>query len=215
MLLQPWVSSNISSPPLSESRWNRIKTVGNVGNTFESYGLTGRGPSQTSYNVAGAMFDICAAIFSVVQKGACVMTHMAQYPANRLGSQRPGAIWRETWERESATNSLASWQSKALKITWNHKVIKPIWDISILLSYCIWLPHHANVRWQTKGVCNQTVGDCNQTKATTNNWCLLNCLTLVGNAWNVRWMLTVICLYEYWIEFNHAKYPKTTLRLSL
>lgn len=33
-----------------------------------------------------------------------------------------------------------------------------------------------------KGICNQTVGDCNQTKATADNWCLLNCRVLAGNA---------------------------------
>lgn len=33
--LQPLVSSIISSPTLSENRWNQIKTVGNEGNIFE------------------------------------------------------------------------------------------------------------------------------------------------------------------------------------
>lgn len=174
--------------------------MGTEENTFESYGLTGLGLSQTSYNVARAMFDICAAI-SVCSRRVHLSwptwSNILQTDWD-LGDLVPFCGRHES--DLSATNSLSSWQNKALTITWNHK---QIWDISVLPSYCIWLPRHANVRWQIKGVCNQTVGDCNQTKATANNWCLLNCLILVGIAWNVRWMLC------------DDKYPKTILSLFL
>lgn len=83
MFPQPWVSNNILNPSLSGSRWNQIRTVENKGNAFESHGLTELDVSHASYNTLGAVWDICAAI-SVFQKGAFVMTHMAQYPASRL-----------------------------------------------------------------------------------------------------------------------------------
>lgn len=118
MLLSPQGSSNIYSPLLSESRWNRIKLGGNEGNTFESYGLTGLGWSQTSYNVAGAVFDICVAI------SVCSRRVHLSWPtwSNILTAdwdprdlepfdKRPGSD-------VSCTNSRASWQRGKKKKRW-------------------------------------------------------------------------------------------------
>lgn len=65
---QPWVSSVsflffFSSPLLCENRWNVVKTVGNDGNTFESYEETGQELDllQTNHDTTGT-FDICDAI---------------------------------------------------------------------------------------------------------------------------------------------------------
>lgn len=181
------VSSNISSPSLSENRWNQIKTLGKEGNTFESYGLTGLGLSQTSYNVAGAMFDICAAILVCSRRAHMSWPTWPNILQTDWDLRDLVPFEGRPESDQSATNSLAiplfSWQSKALKSTWNRKFIRPIGDISLFLSYCILLPCRENVRKQTKCVCNQTEGNCHQRKA--NNWCFL---LLVGNTWNVRWM---------------------------
>lgn len=67
MRLQPWVASVsfllFSSPLLCENRWNTVKTVGNDGNTFESYEQTGQELDllQINYDTTGT-FDICDAI---------------------------------------------------------------------------------------------------------------------------------------------------------
>lgn len=184
--------------------------------TFESYGLTEVGLSQTSRNVAGAGFDICAAISVHVQNGA-----FCHDPHGPVSCQQTGIseIWchltwdLRVWPKCYQFSGILTKQSFNSHMKSQNIHLRRFYTS---LFYTSWLLRHANVRRQKKkkGVCNQAAGDCNQTKATANNRCLLNCLVLVGNAWNVRWMLSVMCLYGYW--FNQAKHPKAqTLRQSL
>lgn len=73
---QPVCFFNLGCPVISPApRW--VRTDGTkskrwemMQKTFESYGLTELGLSQTCRNVAGAGFDICAAISVCVQNGA-------------------------------------------------------------------------------------------------------------------------------------------------
>lgn len=67
-LPHPWVPGEVSSPLLSENRWNQIKTAGNEGNGFWVVWAdrTGPGPEELQPH-----FNICAAILGCSRRWIC------------------------------------------------------------------------------------------------------------------------------------------------